>query len=132
MKFSKININIVLERILFFGGVGKGFSYLFSIFGKAAIKELIVIIIVTDTYSHLIGIVYLCGGGVLGFTSPFRTLTYSGGIVPINQSVGNGKLTMTPVLFFSISHENSFLSLLGQIVLILHLADHSQVLGPGS
>ena len=131
MNCSKININIVLKRILFFLW-GRERFFLSVFHGKAAIKELMVIIIVTHTYSHVTRIVYLCGGGILGFTSPFRTLMYSGGIVPINQSVGNGTLTTTPIPFFSISHENSFLSLLGQIVLILHLADHSQVLGPGS
>lgn len=60
MKFSKINTNIVLKKNPVLGGVGKGFSYLSSIYGKAAIKELIVIIIVTLTYSHITGIVDLC------------------------------------------------------------------------
>lgn len=66
IKFSKINTNVVLKKNPVSLGKLLYFSYLFSIYGKATIIELIAVIIVTHTYSHITTIVYLWGGELWG------------------------------------------------------------------
>lgn len=94
-------------------------------------SQLIIVVIVTHIHTQLSG-VFACV--VLGFTSPFRTLIDSGGIVPISQSVEKWKTCYDTHSILQHFHENS----LSQSFWGKHScdsasrADHSQVVGPGA
>lgn len=107
MKFSKINTNVVLKKNPV--SLGKLLYFFLSIFHlwkgnnhRTNCSNYSYTYLLTHNHNSV-----FVGWGALGFTSPFSSLVYSEGIVPINQSMGKWKTyydTHSILQYFSLEH----------------------------